>query len=290
LKSNYCNLCEYEGFPPSDCITQVRGSTRQFQDQVFTVWRCPRCSTIHCITPPSAEMYANYPIHRQRYDAIMRRTYAVRLRYLKKNGLKCHHQILDYGCGSGHFVRFLREQGYSISGYDPYSKEFTEKETLQRTYDFVLAQDVIEHAQDPRALFGELVRLCAISGTICLCTPDSERIRFSDTRRLQFNLHLPYHAHTLSRTALLKLAKGFGVELLSTQPEYYFNTWIPVANFRFLEEYVTAKGGVLDVIFDPLDLPFVLRSPRLIFSAFFGRACPITPNFTAYFVRASSQG
>ena len=37
-------------------------------------------------------------------------------------------------------------------GYDPYSQEFGDASVLDRSYEFVTAQGVLEHVDDPRAL------------------------------------------------------------------------------------------------------------------------------------------
>ena len=55
------------------------------------------------------------------------------------------HEILDYGCGKGGTVRWLLDKGYSVVGYEPYVDEYNNTETLNRKYNAIYTQDVLEH-------------------------------------------------------------------------------------------------------------------------------------------------
>ena len=68
---------------------------------------------------------------------------------LKHARLKTGTTLLDYRCGNGHFVRYAREHGVRAECYDPYSQEFGDASVLDRSYDFVTAQDVLKHVDDP---------------------------------------------------------------------------------------------------------------------------------------------
>jgi 2-polyprenyl-3-methyl-5-hydroxy-6-metoxy-1,4-benzoquinol methylase len=89
---------------------------------------------------------------REKYNFIAKVPLRKRMGMLKRAGLESGKTLLDYGCGNGHFVRYAREHGVHAEGYDPYSQEFGDASVLDCSYDFVTAQDVLEHVDDPRAL------------------------------------------------------------------------------------------------------------------------------------------
>jgi hypothetical protein len=66
--------------------------------------------------------------------------------------------ILDYGCGKGNLVRKLREQGYTVEGYDPGVAEWATKPAVP--YDLVISTDVLEHIppQDVKQTVTEIIR------------------------------------------------------------------------------------------------------------------------------------
>ncbi|MBI5201901.1 MAG: class I SAM-dependent methyltransferase, partial [Elusimicrobia bacterium] len=62
---------------------------------------------------------------------------------------------LDYGCGPGPTASvMMRERGFAMTDYDPYFAP--DAAALSRSYDFVVATEVLEHLRRPA---GDLARL-----------------------------------------------------------------------------------------------------------------------------------
>jgi len=99
-------------------------------------------------------------------------------------------KILDFGCGSGHTVYSLIDQGYSdIIGYD--IKDYLElrnpadckhfciasseaENTLpfgDNTFDLIISEQVFEHVMDQTAIFRELHRVMRPEGHALLVFP-----------------------------------------------------------------------------------------------------------------------
>ena len=76
---------------------------------------------------------------------------------------------LDVGCGPTPLLsELLTASGRPTEHYDPLF--FPRNELLQETYDFVTCCEVVEHAHDPAALFGQLSRLIGPGGLIAIMT------------------------------------------------------------------------------------------------------------------------
>jgi len=58
--------------------------------------------------------------------------------------------ILDYGCGKGGTMRWLRglSENLHIDGYDPGHEDYSNTETLKRKYDAIYTADVMEHIEE----------------------------------------------------------------------------------------------------------------------------------------------
>lgn len=55
--------------------------------------------------------------------------------------------VLDYGCGLGQFLSYLRQKGVKSNGYDPYNPEFDFLYNVK--YDCVTMIEVVEHLSYP---------------------------------------------------------------------------------------------------------------------------------------------
>ena len=63
---------------------------------------------------------------------------------------------LDFGCGPGPIMSYLLErQGYQMVPYDPFFADYPEH--LNRTYDFVVACEVVEHFYEPLVSWSKMV-------------------------------------------------------------------------------------------------------------------------------------
>jgi SAM-dependent methyltransferase len=118
-------------------------------------------------------MYAHHSYHHQFYKedndlTEYRESAALLTKYLASGA-----RVLDYGCGMGHFLIALREQGFKPFGveFDPgaarASAQRTDCEiftvddfmqsTLDQTFDAIHLGDVLEHLPDPAATLCHLL-------------------------------------------------------------------------------------------------------------------------------------
>jgi 2-polyprenyl-3-methyl-5-hydroxy-6-metoxy-1,4-benzoquinol methylase len=102
-------------------------------------------------------------------------------------------EVLDFGAGTGQLTRRLHRSGRfrRVTGADLYPRaadldpaigwvEGDLNEPLQRpsaTYDLIVAAEVIEHLENPRAVCRELFRLLRPGGRMLLSTPNNESWR-----------------------------------------------------------------------------------------------------------------
>lgn len=71
----------------------------------------------------------------------------VRLQRIKDITGKSNPYVLDYGCGQGQFLYFLREKQIKSNGYDPYNPEFNYLFNIK--YDCITMIEVVEHLSYP---------------------------------------------------------------------------------------------------------------------------------------------
>ena len=288
-----CNLCEEPGTLAGASqagaeVGKVPCNVREFSHDLFTLWRCTNCGSLHCAEDADLDRYyARYPLKNQKLSFNDRIGYRNRWRLLKAQGLGSNARILDYGCGAGLFVDFLHSEGVENStGYDPFVAEYSESRRLKERYDAVVSYDVIEHSDEPREFFQSLVRLVKPGGLLVIGTPNAENV--SLRRKGDPSLHVPYHRHILSERVLLALGKDAGCEPSQVYQRSFYDSLYPTVNSRFMWRYIQKTGGLLDAAVEPPRPWVVLRSPGLLFFALFGYFFPLGDNIVVSF-RTSPQ-
>ena len=101
--------------------------------------------------------------------------------------------LLEFGAGTGNLIRQLLEAGYkgTMTGADilprpdhlPPSVRWIQGDlnfpvsAADSTFDVIVSTEVIEHLENPRAVFREFYRLLRPGGTLLVTTPNQESIR-----------------------------------------------------------------------------------------------------------------
>ena len=270
-----CNLCNqpgtYSGAPE---VHRVPCNVRQFKDHIFTLWRCTGCGSLHCLEDADLPTYyAEYPLKKQRLSFSEEIGYGNRLKLMNRQGVHRAHRVLDYGCGAGLYVNFLRQKKYSNAfGYDPFVPEYADHGILDSPFDAVVSYDVIEHEDDPAAFMRAIRAVVRPGGLVVIGTPNADRI--SATLQGDPNLHVPYHRHILSERLLLAAARKQGMEPVHIYRRSFYDSLVPTVNSHFMWAYIRKSGGLLDAAVEPPQVALVLRSPRMVLAAFFGYFMP----------------
>ena len=273
--SHECKVCGYRtDHPAASELGEVRGNTSRFKARLFHLWQCPHCLSIHSIDPVSfSDIYSGYPLGKRRLDVFARGTFNNLLGRLKRAGVTKATSVLDFGSGEGIFVDFLREKNFGdVVAYDPYVEKHARP--INRQFDCVIANDVIEHVPDPRAMVAECIDLLKPGGVLYLGTADSEPVVMNDLDAHLMRLHQPFHRVVLTAASLMNIGVEAGLKPVRAYRRSYMDTLMPFCNYRFLDEFNRALGHEMDRAFDPAAGKVVMRKPVMWFWAFFGYLFP----------------
>jgi SAM-dependent methyltransferase len=171
-------------------------------------------------------------------------------------------KVLDIGCATGVMLSFLRDRGWQTTGVEispsaeyarnerglnVYGLNFSDCRFPPDSFDLVFASHVVEHLNDPKALFTEAFRILRPGAYIILITPNiggfQARLLGSRWRSAIFDHLYLFSRHTI--TAMLS-NQGF-----ITQGIY---TWGGIANglaplpLKFLADKGAKAFGFGDVM------------------------------------------
>lgn len=287
-----CRICHATTDVVPAEIPQVRVNIRSLRDQRFRVWRCAACESLHTYeTVDLDRYYKEYTFTDDTLDGVSRLFLKGHKKHLEKAGVTRQHSILDYGCGNGKFVQYMRSEGFTQTfGYDAYAPKYRDKATLDRQYDVIFTQDVLEHAEDPWEMLADFDRLLAPGGIILIGTPNATAIDLARPEDFLHALHVPYHRHILSERALLDVGKKLGWELVRFYPHSYHSTFIPFLNYRFAMFYMASWDNTVDALLEPPKANMrLLFHPLSLFYGLFGAFLPAKSDCQIVFKRGEAR-
>jgi 2-polyprenyl-3-methyl-5-hydroxy-6-metoxy-1,4-benzoquinol methylase len=155
--------------------------------------------------------------------------------------LKTDARVLEFGAGTGQLIGYLREQGFAgpITGADILPKpadagadltwvqgDLNEPLPLaDGVFDAIVSTEVIEHLENPRAVFREFRRLLVPRGILLVTTPNQESLRslLSLAKRGHYvdflDSSYPAHITPLLRTDFVRLC----AENAFAPPEFHYS-------------------------------------------------------------------
>jgi ubiquinone/menaquinone biosynthesis C-methylase UbiE len=185
--------------------------------------------------------------------------------------------LLDVGCGQGHFLIYMIEKGFNCYGVDVsrYFVEQGQKEhginlfvgTLEEAnypnsfFTWVTAFDVLEHLQNPLVTLKEINRVLKKGGNLVFEVPNENTI-FRFLAKIIFKiswgrvswplerLYYPFHLYYFSPKTINKLLKEAGYVVVQiTAKESYFTKY-GLNSYSFLKRIILKSLVLLDSIFN----------------------------------------
>lgn len=169
----------------------------------------------------------------------------------------CHRKgkILDFGCGKGEFVYYLRQKGWQAYGVDPAIKAtaaqvssykkflFPSLAHLQKNnpgaFNAVTLNFSLEHCNNPLSTLKELHTLLGPEGLIFIRVPNLDHI-LRNKRLSSFQLKISSHQYFFTTESLTKLLENSGFTTL-------------VIDTRFCITSALTPGCSIFPCLDPMD-------------------------------------
>ena len=156
------------------------------------------------------------------YEASRKHMHRKKLMWVK-NHIKQNSKILDYGCGSGEFVKFLRSNSVNAYGYDPNMKpnaddpanNLTDKQNWKKqNYEIIFLWHVLEHTHNPFDLIESLKKHLNKNGKIFIAIPNFKSYDSKHYGKYWAGYDLPRHLWHFSRKSIFKIAAQNNFEII----------------------------------------------------------------------------
>ena len=164
-------------------------------------------------------------------------TYEKRLREISK--IVDKGTLLDIGCGPGHFLRFVKQKGWDVTGIEisdfaaSYARETFNLNVITgtidsvklppNTFDVIFLGDLLEHVPNPKILLENLRELLSDKGIIYIEIPSVTNglfsrlgnILFKTINRVKYINLPPYHLFEFTPNNCKMLFKISGYKIVS---------------------------------------------------------------------------
>lgn len=203
----------------------------------------------------------DYVSHSDTKKGLINRLYhMVRTRTLKqKLGLISSYvsrgTILDYGCGTGMFLKTCSDAGWKSFGFepDPDAKKlaeakglsvFSSKETLTgNKYDIISLWHVLEHVTDLDQTLQFFSRNISDKGRLIVAVPNYTSADAKHYKEFWAGYDVPRHIYHFEINTLKKLVRNYGFTLEETKPMKFDSYYVSMLSEKYKTgsmNYITA--------------------------------------------------
>ena len=166
------------------------------------------------------------------------------------------NSVLDYGCGSGFFLKQLAKKGWAAEGYEPNEKARQEAEkttgklihkdtsTITSTFSGITLWHVLEHTKDPSITIEELKTRIRQDGKIILAVPNYKSLDGEYYGAHWAGYDVPRHLWHFTQKSIKELAAKHDMRVASTIPMKLDSYYVSLLS----EKYVHGKTTLSTII------------------------------------------
>ncbi len=266
MKTNRCLICESQEL--SDYLSIY--DDRYGYSGTFTIVKCLSCGhkqiqevfPLSTLTKIYTEYYPRATFDLDQYQphqeskgfwAWFNGSYASAFRWIPKDV-----RVLDIGCGFGQSLGYHEARGCDVYGVDADANVLRVADKYgykihvglfdvnlyeSEYFDFVTADQVIEHVTNPIQTLSDIASILKPSGKLILSTPNSNGWGAKVFSQRWINWHSPYHLQHFSKQSLQLAAEKAGLVLEKsitiTNSEWLYYQWIHLFFFPKMDESST---------------------------------------------------
>ncbi len=225
----------------------------------FLLCQCSQCTLVFTNPRPSETSITkyydsrDYISHQDKstsftdflYKLVRKFTLRSKLSWIKKyhgNSVR----VLDYGCGTGYFLKAAQNHGWKVMGIEPNklarntAKGFGIKvfENLteifdEEKFDAITLFHVLEHIHSLRLTLKGLVKKLKKSGTLFLAVPNLQSFDSIYYQEKWAALDVPRHLYHFTKTSMSQLAKEMKLEIVEQKPMVFDSYYVSILSEKY---------------------------------------------------------
>lgn len=232
-----CPVCHGQSFRP---FLECKDHTTT--GEAFHVEQCSACGFLLTNPRPTEEtttryyQSSRYISHQSRSTGLLDSIYLIirhftlRWKFKLINPYLTHHTVLDYGCGTGAFLQYCKNQGKSASGVEPSTdaRKIAQSNALQVAeslealtepkFDVITLWHVLEHVYSLERTIQALAGRLHENGTIFIAVPNHESYDAAHYASYWAAYDVPRHVWHFSKKDMTLLLEKNGLQVIKIVP------------------------------------------------------------------------
>lgn len=266
---NQCPVCAAKNFHKIISAKDYTVSQKQFQ-----IMECDNCRLRFTDDVPSQDEIGpyykseNYISHSNTNKGIINRLYHIvrnitingKRNTIKKFTQKNKGEILDIGCGTGVFLKSMKDAGWNVTGIEPdagarkianesngINAADPEKlfELSPYSFDAITLWHVLEHVHELHAYMEQIKKLLAPGGHVFIAVPNYTSYDAAYYKEHWAAYDVPRHLYHFSPGSMVNLLNAHGLTLKKTLPMWFDSFYVSMLS----EQYRTGSNNYVNAIF-----------------------------------------
>ena len=225
----------------------------------FSLYKCKSCQVL--LTKPRTEVNSilnyyksnDYISHSNQSKSLIGIIYKLVRNYTLSQKIKMVERyvskgkLLDYGCGTGHFLTRAKKQGWEVQGIEPDamarqnlhpSLENLVQPSLSKIpsknhFNAITLFHVLEHVHKLHETLTELISVLDKNGLIFLALPNYQSADAQHYQTYWAGYDLPRHLYHFNQYSVFQLAEKYNLKIISTIPMKFDSYYVSMLSEKY---------------------------------------------------------
>ncbi|QSE98144.1 class I SAM-dependent methyltransferase [Fulvivirga lutea] len=239
-------------------------------DESFVIVQCDACSFLFTNPRPTVESISTYYeseeyiSHSNRSKSIIDFLYKIIRKFsLKKKvqlieNYSTEKTLLDYGCGTGHFLEAALTKGWNVTGVEPSASAQTiesvksnihssiDQVDENQKFNIITLWHVLEHVHDLNSIIDKLKHHLTDRGKLIIAVPNPESYDAQYFKEYWAAYDVPRHLYHFTKDTFRTLLKKHQLKLEETKPMLFDSFYVSLLSNsykynskKFINSFIT---------------------------------------------------
>lgn len=252
-----CPICSHG---ESRSFLEVKDYT--VSNEIFDLVKCIQCGFLYTDRPPGQQEIGKYyqssdyishtdskqGLFNQAYQFVRNISLQHKFNLLKSSTHQKKGNLLDYGCGTGAFLKFVQDQGWSVMGMEPddgarekaslllgspVSSPSQLKELPSNSIDAITLWHVLEHVHDLHETLEVFKRLLKQNGVLVIAVPNHTSWDATYYKQYWAAYDVPRHLYHFTPETIHRLLIDKGFSKVATKPMWFDAFYVSMLSEKY---------------------------------------------------------